>query len=151
MQKYIITKGENSFDATEEQGLFFDFIEHGSGNAVIKASAGSAKTSTIENCLKYIPENKKVLFIAFNVSVRDEIQKDVTRDRSITKITTFHGLGYTFVLNNLDQKPEVYEYKYKKYINDHIDQITSFKETKSLGAMRPQYIRNISRLVEYAR
>ena len=49
MQKYIITKGENSFDATEEQGLFFDFIEHGSGNAVIKASAGSAKTSTIEN------------------------------------------------------------------------------------------------------
>lgn len=151
MQKYIITKGENSFDATEEQGLFFDFIEHGSGNAVIKASAGSAKTSTIENCLKYIPENKKVLFIAFNVSVRDEIQKDVTRDRTITKITTFHGLGYTFVLSNLDQKPEVYEYKYKKYINDNIDQITSFKETKSLGAMRSQYIRNISRLVEYAR
>ena len=151
MRKYIITKGEKSFEATEEQSKFFDFIEHGSGNAVIKASAGSAKTSTIENCLKYIPEDKKVLFIAFNVSVRDEIQKDVARDRAITKITTFHGLGYTFVLNNLDHKPEIYEYKYKKFINDHIDQLTSFKETKSLKALRTQYIRNINRLVEYAR
>lgn len=151
MQEYIITKGNKSFQATEEQSCFFDFIQNGVGNAVIKASAGSSKTSTIENCLKYIPKDKKVLFIAFNVSVRDEIQKDVNRDRRTTKITTFHGLGYNFLLNNMDLKPEIYEYKYKKYINDHIDQLTVFKETKSLKNFRGQYIRNINRLVDYAR
>lgn len=148
---YSITKGNNTFPATEEQASFFNFIEHGAGNAVIRAAAGSAKTSTIENCLKYIPEDKKVLFIAFNVSVRDEILKDVHRNRQLTKITTFHGLGYTFVLSNLEYKPEIYEYKYKKFINDNIDNITIYKETKSLKFLRSIYIRNINRLVDYAR
>ncbi len=151
MPQYIITKGDKTFNATKEQSDFFDFIEHESGNAVIKAAAGSAKTSTIENCLKYISEDKKVLFIAFNVSVRDEIRKDVSRNQTTTKITTFHGLGYSILSGIIGNNTEVYEFKYKKYINDHIDQLTSFKETKSLGVLRNTYIRNINKLTDYAR
>lgn len=157
MEVYKIYKNGKEFSATDEQSAFFDFIQHGSGNAVIQAAAGSAKTSTIENALRFIPDDKRVLFIAFNRSVRDEIKNDVSRNPLKTKISTFHGLGYNFIQsyirNNSDNNSEdieIYEFKYKKYIKNNINNLSSI-DIESLGRSSARYINNIVRLVEYAR
>ena len=44
----------------------FKFILNGEKNAVISAVAGSGKTTTLLEALKLIPEDKTVLFMAFN-------------------------------------------------------------------------------------
>lgn len=58
------------------QEKIFDFVLHGSGNAVIRAFAGSGKTATLIACMKLVPQKKKCLFLAFNKSVKEEIEKN---------------------------------------------------------------------------
>ena len=48
------------------QQAVFDFIQNGSGNAVVNAVAGAGKTFTIVESLSMIRPEHKVLFIAFN-------------------------------------------------------------------------------------
>ena len=58
------------YKPSKYQLAIYDFVEHGLGNAVISASAGSGKTYTIIKSLDYIPEDKKVLIVAFNRDIR---------------------------------------------------------------------------------
>lgn len=44
------------------QEKFFDFIQHGVGNAVIKATAGSGKTATAVSAMKLIPSKENAYF-----------------------------------------------------------------------------------------
>jgi late competence protein required for DNA uptake (superfamily II DNA/RNA helicase) len=53
---------EIEFSPSKYQKDIFDFVEHGHGNLVIEAVAGAGKTTTIINCLKLIPDGKRVLF-----------------------------------------------------------------------------------------
>lgn len=152
MEEYKIYKNGKTYDATEEQCNIFRFIQQGYGNAVINAAAGSAKTTTIENAIRYIPTDKKVLFVAFNKDVCEEIKKDISKTSPNATISTFHSLGYSLLLNCLPQnKLEVYEHKYNKYITENIDVLTSYGETTSLGRSRSRYMKNIFRLLEYSR
>lgn len=72
------------------EAIFKEF-EQGTGNISISAKAGSGKTTTIVECLKLIPPNKRVVFCAFNNSIVDEL-----RERCPTNIfvTTLHSLGW---------------------------------------------------------
>lgn len=150
--EYTIEKNGIKYNATQEQKDIMEFIAEGSGNAIIKAAAGSAKTTTIVNSLKYIPRDKKVMFIAFNQSVENAIRKEVSDEYSNVRVCTFHGLGYSMLRNNgVLKDPVINENKYTKYISDNLDNITIYKETKSLGHLRPTYKRNIIRLIEFAR
>ena len=65
------------YKPSKYQLAIYDFVEHGLCNAVISASAGSGKTYTIIKSLDYIPEDKKVLIVAFNRDIRQEIKKKV--------------------------------------------------------------------------
>jgi superfamily I DNA/RNA helicase len=148
---YKIYFGNKEFDASEYQAKIFDFIEHGIGNMIISAAAGSSKTTTIVNATRYIPEDKRILFIAFNKDIVEKLKEEVKRDN--VHISTFHSLGYSILLENdvINNQTEINEYKYSTFIKENIDSLTKYNETRSLGSDRIHYITNIIKLSEYCR
>ena len=68
----------------------FNFVKTGNGNCVINAVAGSGKTTTIIASLRFIPEDKSIIFLAFGKSIVEEIKAKVPPN---VKVQTFHSLG----------------------------------------------------------
>ena len=112
-KKYKIYFAGNEFPASEYQAKIFDCVEHGAGNMIISAAAGSSKTTTIVNCTRFIPNNKKIIFIAFNREVVKKLKQEVNEKNAY--MCTFHSLGYSILKENgID--PLINEYKYNSYI-----------------------------------
>jgi len=64
------------FKPSKYQRVVYQFIKSCKGNAVVEAVAGSGKSTTIVNAIDIIPEDKKILFLAFNKSIVTELQKE---------------------------------------------------------------------------
>lgn len=82
----------------DEFNKVFDFIVNGEGNGCIEAVAGGGKTTAlVESIIRYLEKNPKhkVLFVAFNVSVKDEGIKRLKGYNC--DVLTCHGLGYKSV------------------------------------------------------
>lgn len=62
----------------------------------ISAVAGSGKTTILLELLKYIPENSKTLFLAFNNSIVDELKK--RNQKEGIDIMTIHSCGWRLIL-----------------------------------------------------
>lgn len=75
---------------SKHQTAIFDFIETGRGSAIVNAVAGSGKTTTIVNALERIPRDRKVLFLAFNKSIAQELSARVPQH---VMTGTFHAQG----------------------------------------------------------
>ncbi len=71
------------------QNNVFDFVEHGTGNAIVEAVAGSGKTTTIVEALSRVQGAS--IFLAFNKSIADELKARGVNAR------TFHSLTYSAV------------------------------------------------------
>lgn len=100
------------FKPSQYQEDIFEFIKYGYGNAVISAVAGSGKSSTIIKALDYIKPERRVLFLAFNSSIVDELKEKIKREK--TDIRTLHSLGYSMIRQNFKDKDIlIYEYKYR--------------------------------------
>lgn len=65
-----------------------DFVENGHGNGIVRAVAGSGKTSTLVMVAQYLSD---AIFLAFNKSIAQELEK---RLPSTVQSKTFHGLMY---------------------------------------------------------
>ena len=63
LEEYKIFNGDKEYPASKYQVEIFKNIQKGVNNLIINASAGSAKTTTIVNSLRFIPEKKKILFV----------------------------------------------------------------------------------------
>ena len=57
------------FKPSKYQSDIFHFVEHEKGSAIIDATAGSGKSTTIIKSLSLIPTHKKVIFLAFNKKI----------------------------------------------------------------------------------
>ncbi|ARB11211.1 putative UvrD superfamily I DNA helicase [Pseudomonas phage JG054] len=64
----------------------FNFVEHGQGNAIVEAVAGSGKSTTIVEALKRVTGSS--IFLAFNKSIAEELKARGVNAR------TFHSLTY---------------------------------------------------------
>lgn len=148
----IIQFGDKTFTSSPYQKSIFNEIEHGSGNMVVTAAAGSAKTTTIENCLRFIPSDKRKLFLAFNVSTVEKLKSEI-KNTNGTRIMTFHGLGNRILRENgiITEETMIDEFKYSRYIKANINTLTAYGESESLGIERIPYIANITSLVNYCR
>lgn len=80
-----------------EQLAIFDFARAGRGNLVVRARAGTGKTTTILAMLAFMPE-QAILLAAFNKSIADELMSRIDNPRVEAK--TLHGLGFKFVRYN---------------------------------------------------
>lgn len=70
------------------QEAIFDFIQCDTGNLIIKAVAGSGKTTTIVEAIRRIPDTDDSIFLAFNKSIAEELKRRGVNAR------TFHSLTY---------------------------------------------------------
>lgn len=139
------------FTPSPYQEKIFDFVQHGVGNAVIKAVAGAGKTSTIVSAMKLVPKSKKCLFIAFNRSIVAELTKRLEGYDNCT-IKTIHSLGLIIVRRNLGSDIEIDEYKYRTYLKKNISELTSIEEGVHMTRqMVDEYIESITMLIDYAR
>lgn len=107
----------------------FEFVKNGKGNAVVNAVAGSGKTTTIVETLKFIPNDKRVIFLAFNKSIVDELSSRVPDNVQVYTLHSFglRALRFRFKDKkvNVDQKKV---YTYLKVISNQwneLDQLTA--------------------------
>jgi DNA helicase-2/ATP-dependent DNA helicase PcrA len=73
---------------SSHQQAIYDWVKDGTGNAVVKAVAGSGKTTTLLGALHLTAG--KVLFTAFNQSIAEELKR---RAPAHVRVSTLHGLG----------------------------------------------------------
>ena len=138
------------FQPSEYQNKIFNFIIHQTGNAVIKARAGSGKTATLIAAMKLIPSRKNCLFLAFNKSVKDEITKKLVNNENCT-VKTVHGLGFSIISQNLDKQPEVDDNKYRTYLNKNLSKLSTAQLPPHKTNALADYCDNIIQLLEFAR
>jgi superfamily I DNA/RNA helicase len=70
------------------QNKIFDFVATGTGNAIVKAVAGSGKTTTLVEAIRRIPAGKTSIFLAFNKAIAEELKSRGVNAR------TFHSLTF---------------------------------------------------------
>lgn len=76
---------------SSNQEVIFDFVQNGTGNAIVEAVAGSGKSTTIVECLSRVPADQSTVFLAFNKAIADELKGRGVNAR------TFHSLTYSAV------------------------------------------------------
>lgn len=87
---------------------FYNWIRKGSGNALIRARAGSGKTTTILEGLKYISPNLTTLSLAFNKSIAEELKQRVP---NYVDAMTVHSLGAKALYRYFDGKIKITKWK----------------------------------------
>ena len=140
-----------NFTPSEYQQKIFDFVTKGTGNAVINAKAGSGKTTTLVEAMKLIPSKEKVLFVAFNKSIEQELSSRLTGYPNV-EVRTYHSLGYALLRNNLgtQNKVRINEYKYTTFINNNI--YTLMPNAAALGKDKIRTLKNnLKQIVDFAR
>ncbi len=133
-----------TFKPTDAQLKIYDFIERGTGNGIIDAVAGAGKTSTLMDCVEHVPDISDVLYCAFNVSIRKELQKRFHKANKPVKVFTIHSLGFQMLRATRDFR-EVDDYKYNQIVKDpkffesivpFIDEILEFHQYYSVAELK---------------
>ncbi len=139
------------FAPSKFQSAIYDFILKGIGNAVINAVAGSGKTSTLLQALGLLPKSVKVLFLAFNRSIKEELEHKVSgKGFSNVKISTCHGFGFTVVMDAVGKRPNIDDLKYKKLLRPIVDQMVKDGRVFEEGE-KAEYIKAVLRLADLGR
>lgn len=110
------------FTPSKYQQAIYDFIVKGFGNAVVSAVAGSGKTTTLLNAMNLIDSTKRILFLAFNKSIQQELAKKVPNSPNIS-VKTLHGFGMSALLKEF--KFEVQNSKYRTMLRNIFDYHTN--------------------------
>ena len=144
-----INEFDFGFTPSPYQEKIFDFIVHGNGNAVISAKAGSGKTSTCVTAIKLIKPKSKVMFLAFNKSIAEELSQKL-KDCPNVEVRTSHSLGFAIIRKNVEGEVELDEFKYRRYVKSNISELTTIDVTLTKNQLY-NYIESICALVDFAR
>lgn len=81
------------FNPSPQQQALFDWVEHGTGNAIVVAVAGAGKTTSLIQAAKRMG-NARVVFLAYNKKIADEIGAKMLR-AGVANATasTLHSAG----------------------------------------------------------
>lgn len=140
MQKFVPSKYQKDI---------FNFIKNDNHNAVISAVAGSGKTTTLLKCLDIIPNDKTVLFLAFNKSIAEELTRRVPEGKDNIFVKTVHGFGYNILRQKND--PVIDDKKYRKILWSVI-YFLSGKDPNALsvygfGKEEMEHVQNITKVL----
>ena len=137
-----------AFTPSKYQKTVYTYIQMGKGNAVIDAVAGSGKSTTIVNALKLIPADKRVLFLAFNKSIVDELKIKIG-NLSNVDVRTLHSLGCKAMLKTY--KSVINEDKYSAWLNDGVRNGFLAPTRKLSDEDQGTWKSNISKLLDLGR
>lgn len=119
-------------------------IINSTGNIKINAVAGSGKTSTLIEYARTRPPGSKILYLAFNRSVRLEAaQKFAAKGLHNVSVETAHSLAFKFVVPKNGYKVRAQGYK--------TTEIAEMLRLQSTGEKHTEYIvaNHISRLIAH--
>src|SRR6266404_3927503 len=92
-------------------------IINSTGNIKINAVAGSGKTTTIIEYAKTRPPNSKILYLAFNRSVKLEAVKKFSEKKlSNVQVETAHSLAYRQIVSKNNYKVRAHGYKINEIV-----------------------------------
>lgn len=120
-----------AFVPSDKQAAFFRWVETGRGSAILKAVAGSGKSTSIVRALPSIPAFKQVLILAFNAPVAKEMREKIAalgeelgRDFRNVEAATFHARGFRSLTRHFgrDAKVEVDDGKVRKILKDRLSE-----------------------------
>jgi superfamily I DNA/RNA helicase len=113
------------------QSAFGNEVENGFGNIQLVARAGTGKSTTILWSLRFIPDTKKVLFLAFNKDIATELNTKIPESFTNVKACTLHSLGFAAINYNLG-KCNIDKMKTSHILHD-VETIEELGITSSLG------------------
>jgi superfamily I DNA/RNA helicase len=87
----------NAKQWSTQQEAIFNWFKTGSGNLVVRARAGTGKTTTILSAIQYAPESR-ILLAAFNKKIAEELKTKLRNPSAEAK--TLHSVGFGLVLRN---------------------------------------------------
>lgn len=90
----------------------FAFVAKGEGNAIIKAVAGSGKSTTIVEAMKLVPAHLSTVFLAFNKAIAEELKAKGVNAK------TFHSLTYSPVTRHKNVR-NVETNKLRMLVDEH--------------------------------
>ena len=79
------------------QKEIINIFNNSDSNISISAVAGSGKTTVLLSLLKFVPNDKRALFVAFNNVIVDELKERIGL-KSNVEISTIHSYGWRSVL-----------------------------------------------------
>lgn len=80
-----------------QQVAITTFFRSGKGNLLVRARAGSGKTTTIIEAIKHAVE-RMILLCAFNKEIADELSRRLTNPNATAR--TLHSVGNGFIFKN---------------------------------------------------
>jgi len=98
---------------TEEQEKIFIFTKKRPENILIKAYAGTGKTTTIVEAVKLLPKDKAITFLAFNKHIQEELK---TKLPDYVRCYTTYGIGNAAIKRKYGDSIEFDEFKADKII-----------------------------------
>lgn len=137
---------------SKRQEAIFDTYENTRNNIVISATAGSGKSTTIIECCRRTPPTKRVLFMAFNKSIADELKTKVPER---IDVNTFHSKGLRVLYSNFKFQLKINENKCfqicKKILRfDRNDEVPFKQQTRYLFFLQEIWSQiRINLLVDY--
>jgi DNA helicase-2/ATP-dependent DNA helicase PcrA len=95
--------------ASAYQAAVFDHFRFGRGSVIVTAVAGSGKTTTMKNALRYLPDWMHVQMFAFNTGAADQLNDAIEELKGRGEKTykhvragTFHSVGLGAVIRSLN-------------------------------------------------
>ena len=144
-------KKKEEFVWSDYQNNIFDWIQNGQGNLVVEASAGAGKTATLIECVKLIPEDKRILLTAFNSDIATVLKRKA-KDLYNVNVSTLHSLGRQMLQRNYtDNTLALDEFKYKSYLNTNIKTLSSINTYELSKKDYARYMSNIEAYINFGR
>lgn len=103
-----IVKFTPKLEWSQWQKAIFRNVNKETGHLVVEAYAGSSKTTSIVESFKYVPKGKKILALAFNKIIQEELQ---SRSPSYAECLTFHSLGLRAIKHRFGKGIIIDDYK----------------------------------------
>jgi len=132
---------------SDHQDAIFRFIEGGIGHGVVKATAGSGKTTTLVEASYRLPNGTRSCFLAFNTHTAKELQR---RLPDKVEARTVHSLGFAIMARYIgrERKLIVEPEKYRSLAEYHLkrDERTWRLPPKELRAA-VTYLKDLARLI----
>jgi len=132
---------------TPEQERLFLFVKKRPENVLIKARAGTGKTTTAIECAKLLPLDKSIMFLAFNKHIQEELK---TKLPEHIRCYTTYGLGTAAIKRKYGDSIQFDEFKADKIIlkkSKSWDLEEEFKDEEEISF----YLNNIKKLANLCR
>lgn len=101
-----------NFVPSKYQKDIFNNYQNTNQNLSISAVPGSGKSTTLIQLLKFVPIFKKTIFLAFNKSIVEDLQKKVPKN---INVSTLHSLGCKSIYKTYNGKVQISDYKTYKF------------------------------------